>query len=799
MLIVDLVLPTKSKKLKPVMRNYFTHLTLATILLCCLHAKAQSSDWTAPQTIPQVFIENQGQYDEFFPGDTTVKFGIDHGFGWRVSFTNNKTAYLIQAVVPVSETEEKPENFIEERREKEIISTLIVQEWLNTDDQSQLLSADELYDYYTYSYLKNEEYINVDHARAFDHLHRDNLYPGIDLEYTAPNEGGVKYTLKLAPNADLSQVSFKYTGAPITLDDEGNLRMPAVRGALIDHAPKAWYADNVDEEIPCSFVLNGDVVSFSIGNYDHNRAIVVDPWTVNPALPAPFNRSYEVDNDNAGNVFVFGGGMGFNVKKYNSAGTLQWTHVSPWDTSNAWFGEMLVLGAGDLFITSGSAAKLRRLTAAGATTFTNNGPFFNVDEYWTLSLNCNTTKLLAGGTRIVGLTSPQGVVFDINMTNGNQLAGSPFNVRPVGMKEVRAFNIGGDGNFYALANDNLIAINQTFGVIYSVAHTNALSYNSPSYKAVNVQGVNAIDANLTHIYINYGSTLEKRLNGTGAIVASVPITGGGFTGGFFGTGPTNSGMVVDDCGNVYVGSSNAVYKYDANLNLLGSVATTGAVYDLKIAAAGTLIIGGNAFLTSNTTLAPCAPHSITCTPPLPVEITNFEGYADGKINRLNWTTSSEINNDHFILEKSSDAMSYETHAIIDGAGNSNIILEYESIDARPYPLTYYRLKQVDFDGDVKYFGPITVENNNLEGLQVQSIYPNPANENFMINLFSEVETAVEIQVYDALGKLVFNLPLTVHGSMQQAVNSSTWSPGVYIIKVVDKKAAEQSVHRIIVE
>lgn len=759
---------------------------------------AQSLDWTREQKVPQVFIENHGQYNQYFTTPDNIRYGIDYGFGWRVIFSDKQTAIVMQKLV-VEESENESE--LQEFRSREVFRTIIVQEWLNTNPDIGFTPVDIQPDYYTYSYPSGDDYVNVDHANACKKLRRNNLYNGIDLEYTIPEQGGFKYTLTVAPGANPAEIKFKYSGSPVSIDSDGNLRMPAVIGELYDYAPKAWYADNELELIDCEFSLDGDQIGFELGNYDHARAIVIDPWTINPALPAPFNKSYDVDNDAAGNVWVWGGGMGFNLKKYNAAGTLQWTHISPWDTSNAWFGELLTLSTGDSYISSGSAAKLRRLTTAGATSFTNNGPFFNLDEYWNMTLNCNSSKLVIGGTRIISLTSPQGHVFDVNMTNGNQLAGSPYNIRPSGMKEVRGLALGGDGNFYAFTNDNLVALNQTFGIIYSVAHTTGFGYYSPSYMANGTQGVNNIDANLTHVYINYGNVVEKRLNSTGAFVASAAITGGaGSTGGgLFGTGPGNSGCVVDDCGNVYVGSSNAVYKYDANLNLLGSVATSGPVYDLKIAAAGTLIIGGDAFLTSNTSLAPCAPHSVTCTPPLPVEMLSFTGVAADKKNLIEWTTVSEINNDYFVLEKSNDAENYVDHATIDGAGNSNIELIYSNVDTRPFNTTYYRLKQVDINGEEKYYGPIVITNNNLNGLRVQSIYPNPAHTEFTINLFAEVPSLTTIEVLNQFGKILYCKSLMVEGETLFNVSTETWAAGIYFIRCTDQQTGSQTTHRIIVQ
>jgi len=752
-------------------------------ILCCFlqQGYAQTgSNWTAIQKAPAVFIQNQGQYDQYSSGQSPVLYGIDHGFGWRVLFGQDRAEYIMQAIPQPGS----------------ILKTTITQEWLNTDSSAAITAGDIQDDYYSYSYYSIDKYVNADRIHAYGKLYRRNIYPGIHLEYSVPEAGGVKYLLQLDAGADISRALIRYSGAPVSMDQYGNIKMPVVSGELIDHAPKAWYADNVNEVIPCSFNLNGNVVGFTLGAYDHNRAVIVDPWTVNPALPAPFNRSFEVDSDIAGNVWVFGGGMGFNLKKYNAAGTLQWTHVTPWDTSNAEFGELLITGAGDAFITSGSPAKIRRLTTAGATTFTNNGPFTNNDAYYGLALSCDSSKLFAIGSRFVS-SIPQGYLFNVNLANGNQLAGSPYNVRPVNNMVLYGAAISGSGNIYALANDNLVAINKANNIIYSVSTGYTYPFNSPGFKAKNIQGLNCIDVNDTYVYINHGNSLEKRDRSTGAFLNSIAIPGGGFTSGIGGTGPSNSGIVVDACGNVFVGSTNAVYKYDANFNLLGSVATTGTVYDLKIAAAGTLLIGGAAFLTSNTSLAPCARHTIVCSS-LPVKLGNFTGQAKVKQNELKWTTTLENNSSHFILERSYDALLFEPVTQVGAAGYSDIRINYTATDNRPYALTYYRLKQVDLDGTYEYSNVISVRND-AGALQLRSVAPNPARGSFVLELFSEKLRIANVQVFNTAGKPVYNTSVNVAGKMQHAINCDGWAAGVYFIKLTDKGDGKMSYEKVIVE
>ena len=88
---------------------------------------------------------------------------------------------------------------------------------------------------------------------------------------------------------------------------------------------------------------------------------------------------------------------------------------------------------------------------------------------------------------------------------------------------------------------------------------------------------------------------------------------------------------------------------------------------------------------------------------LPVEIINFNATSDNDHIDLTWSTASENNNDYFTIEKSNDGINFESLANIDGAGNSNTLINYSYIDKNPFEgLNYYRLKQTDFNGNFIY-------------------------------------------------------------------------------------------------
>jgi len=102
-----------------------------------------------------------------------------------------------------------------------------------------------------------------------------------------------------------------------------------------------------------------------------------------------------------------------------------------------------------------------------------------------------------------------------------------------------------------------------------------------------------------------------------------------------------------------------------------------------------------------------------CTPSaiLPIELLNFKGITNNNSNILFWFTSTEINNDYFTVEKSMDAIYFIEIGTIQGAGNSNSVLEYQFIDDNlTEPVNYYRLKQTDFDGKYTYSNVIVLSN-----------------------------------------------------------------------------------------
>ena len=104
--------------------------------------------------------------------------------------------------------------------------------------------------------------------------------------------------------------------------------------------------------------------------------------------------------------------------------------------------------------------------------------------------------------------------------------------------------------------------------------------------------------------------------------------------------------------------------------------------------------------------------TLSCT--LPISLLYFTGYLIENNNIfLEWVTLSEINNDYFTLEKSIDGFIFNELINIPGNGNTNKYINYDYIDCVPFkPITYYKLKQTDYDGQFSYSNIVGIKIDN---------------------------------------------------------------------------------------
>jgi hypothetical protein len=186
--------------------------------------------------------------------------------------------------------------------------------------------------------------------------------------------------------------------------------------------------------------------------------------------------------------------------------------------------------------------------------------------------------------------------------------------------------------------------------------------------------------------------------------------------------------------------------------------------------------------------------------PLPVELLDFTAVLniDHQVN-LDWTTVSEINNDYFIIEKTKDGIEFEFVGEIDGAGNSNMELNYHLLDIDPYTgQSYYRLKQTDFDGEVKYTDLRSIYIGNSSEFS-WSLYPNPNDGHFSVIITGLNNKEIVLNVMDITGKLVYTKPIFVEAAQQMISidQMGILAVGIYTVQLItgnESYASKMIVH-----
>jgi hypothetical protein len=166
---------------------------------------------------------------------------------------------------------------------------------------------------------------------------------------------------------------------------------------------------------------------------------------------------------------------------------------------------------------------------------------------------------------------------------------------------------------------------------------------------------------------------------------------------------------------------------------------------------------------------------------LSARLVSFYAKCQGNSVYLNWETVTEIGNDFFTIERSIDAQKWEVIQNMKGAGNSDNLLNYTFIDKEPYQgVSYYRLKQTDYNGNFEYSKVVSVYAN-LSLNESLRIYPNPT-KNIATIASSDVELS-KLRVYNMIGQDLTKLVKVL--SQQQtslSIDISRLPKGMYYIK-----------------
>lgn len=137
---------------------------------------------------------------------------------------------------------------------------------------------------------------------------------------------------------------------------------------------------------------------------------------------------------------------------------------------------------------------------------------------------------------------------------------------------------------------------------------------------------------------------------------------------------------------------------------------------------------------------------------LPVTLVSFDAFPEGEIVKTQWVTELEINNNYFVVERSADAVNFSEVVRVMGAGNSTEVNNYEATDFHPLSgVSYYRLRQVDFDGQYAYSKIVSVKRAEQSSL---SLYPNPTDNELSLSV-TNPSGDISVVIYDLAGREMY--------------------------------------------
>jgi len=195
---------------------------------------------------------------------------------------------------------------------------------------------------------------------------------------------------------------------------------------------------------------------------------------------------------------------------------------------------------------------------------------------------------------------------------------------------------------------------------------------------------------------------------------------------------------------------------------LGNASTTGS------AATGTVTSS-----TTNTFSLNPSPITFASTStlnPLPIQLIDFTAQSFGNKVQLNWATSSEFNNHYFTVQRSSDGIEFEKVGEVIGAGTTTVEKQYQLIDLTPKSgISYYRLKQTDYDGKFTFSDIISVD---LEDKSGFTITPNFGKSGFTAVLSQSNDYIVSNSMGVVLIKILAS----------DNLDTSSLLPGVYFVR-----------------
>jgi hypothetical protein len=172
------------------------------------------------------------------------------------------------------------------------------------------------------------------------------------------------------------------------------------------------------------------------------------------------------------------------------------------------------------------------------------------------------------------------------------------------------------------------------------------------------------------------------------------------------------------------------------------------------------------------------------TTPLPVQLVSFNAQLqENKTVLASWATASEVNCASFTVEKSKDGSNFESVSTVPGNGTTSQPHSYSVVDENPFVgVSYYRLKETDYDGSYTY-----------SSLRPVSYYPTDevsignfslGSTNSFVQVVSKSQGEANVDIYDVTGRKMYSKDINLAAGVNNINIENSLTKGVYILRVV---------------
>lgn len=515
--------------------------------------------------------------------------------------------------------------------------------FINSSQDAELIGSLKCSHYSVFGRTKLSNYNNL--------VYR-GIYPNIDIIFSLPETGGLKYDIIVHPGGNIEDVQIMHKDSKLDIKKEGNLNIQTEGYMLTDKAPTAFDSDDIP--VAVSFELKNNLVSFETEPYDKSKTLIIDPvidfspdssfvsgsGTFYPLEPMFRNINFDMSGNLYCSVDRFWNfGNFFNYRKYSPNGVLLWSN----NTGVAY------IRHSDITVnpqTGTSYAVTDDLVSIDSNGFTIASVNNANSEYSVRYDPCLDTVILGlGGCHPTAQNEVAVLSPNILTGGGNNIDLFPCFFNLQSSSALTLDPEGGDA--YFVMNTATIGPGLIYKMNYGQIGVSPYliwqdSTSSSTYPRIASSDVLACGRN--YLYYFDGSTIEKRNKNTGALLNTLTINVNSpillsadvfnaAVNGFVNVSP--HGLDLDLCGNVYVGQSQAVKVYDSNLNFLTQYLTTSldTILDIQIHE-DQLAVGGLNFLevfalpyfsgtNNNITLSTISDTCALCTGSATIDTTSF--------------------------------------------------------------------------------------------------------------------------------------------------------------------------------